>query len=55
MKKGTKIKPEEIIAIFRQVEMMISQWKIVSMSCRDSGITKNPCIVNITRERRHKK
>ena len=40
MKKGTKIKPEEIIAILRQVEVMISQGKTVPMACRDSGITE---------------
>lgn len=40
MKKGTKIKPEEVIAILRQVEVMISQGKTVPMACRDSGITE---------------
>ena len=40
MKKGIKIKPEEIIAILRQVEVMISQGKTVPMACRDSAITE---------------
>ncbi len=40
MKKGTKTKPEEIIATLRQVEVMISQGKTVPMACRDSGITE---------------
>lgn len=40
MKKGAKIKPEEIIATLRQVEVMISQGKTVPMACRDSGITE---------------
>ncbi len=40
MKKGTKIKPEEVIAILRQVEVMISQGKTVAMACRDSAITE---------------
>ena len=40
MKKGTKIKPEEIIAILRQVEVLISQGKTVPMACRDSAITE---------------
>ncbi len=40
MKKGIKIKPEEIIAILRQVEVMISQGKTVPLACRDSGITE---------------
>jgi transposase-like protein len=40
MKKGTKIRPEEIITILRQVEVMISQGKTVPMACRDSGITQ---------------
>lgn len=40
MKKGAKIKPEEIIVILRQVEVMISQGKTVPIACRDSGITE---------------
>lgn len=40
MKKGTKIKPEEIIAILRQAEVMISQGKTVPMACRDSGVSE---------------
>ena len=40
MKKGIKIKPEEIIAILRQVEVMISQGKTVALACRDSGVTE---------------
>ena len=40
MKKGTKIKPEEVIAILRQVEVMISQGQTVPMACRDSAITE---------------
>jgi transposase-like protein len=40
MKKGIKIKPEEIIAILRQVEVMIGQGKTVQMACRDSAITE---------------
>ena len=40
MKKGTKIKPEEVIAILRQIEVMISQGKTVPMACRDSAITE---------------
>ena len=38
MKKGVKAKPEEIIVILRQVEVMISQGKTVQMACRGSGI-----------------
>ena len=40
MKKGIKIKPEEIISTLRQVEVMISQGKTVAMACRDSAITE---------------
>jgi putative transposase len=40
MKKGAKTKPEEIIAVLRQVEVMINQGKTVPMACRDSGITE---------------
>ena len=40
MKKGIKIKPEEIIATLRQVEVMIGQGKTVPMACRDSQITQ---------------
>jgi transposase-like protein len=40
MKKGIKIKPEEIIAILRQVEVMISQGKSVAIACRESAITE---------------
>ncbi len=40
MKKGVKIKPEEIIAILRQVEVMISQGKSVAIACRESAITE---------------
>lgn len=38
MKKGVKTKPEEIIAILRQIEVMMSQGKTVTMACRESGI-----------------
>ncbi len=40
MKKGAKIKPEEIIATLRQVEVMINQGKTVPMACRESGISE---------------
>lgn len=40
MKKGIKIKPEEIIAILRQVEIMINQGKSVAVACRESSITE---------------
>ena len=40
MRKGAKTKPEEIIAVLRQLEVMINQGKTVVMACRDSGITE---------------
>ena len=40
MKKGIKIKPEEIITILRQVEIMINQGKSVTIACRESAITE---------------
>lgn len=40
MKKGIKIKPEEIIVILRQVEVMISQGKTFPMACRGSGVSE---------------
>ena len=40
MKKGIKIKPEEIIAILCQVEVMISQGKTVPMAYGDSGVSE---------------
>jgi len=40
MKKGIKIKPEEIISTLRQIEVMINQGKSVALSCRESAITE---------------
>ena len=38
MKKGEKFKTEEIIAILRQVEIIINQGKTVPMACREADI-----------------
>ncbi len=40
MKKGAKIKPEEIINTLRQIEVMINQNKSVQTACREAGIAE---------------
>lgn len=40
MKKGQKVKAEEIIAVLRQIEILISQGKTLPNACRDAGITE---------------
>ena len=38
MRKGEKFKTEEIIAVLRQVEIIINQGKTVPMACREADI-----------------
>lgn len=40
MRKGIKAKPEEIISILRQIEILTNQGRNVDMACREAGITE---------------
>lgn len=40
MKKGQKAKPEEIIKVLRQIEILTSKGEKVPMACREAGITE---------------
>jgi putative transposase len=39
MAKGTRLKPEQIVAKLREIEVKISQGKDVLMACREAGTT----------------
>lgn len=40
MKKGAKTKPEEIITVLRQIEILVNQGKTVPLACREAGIAE---------------
>lgn len=40
MKKGAKTKPEEIITVLRQIEILVNQGKTVPLACREACIAE---------------
>ena len=40
MKKGAKTKPEEIITVLRQIEILANQGKTMPLACREAGISE---------------